>query len=52
MALPISQTPVLKGNDSRLFNLQLKKSSRNRISKSLREKGVSLMKAVLKNAVL
>jgi len=52
MALPISPTPVLKGKDSRRFNLQLKKSRRNRISRTEREKGISLMKAVLKNATV
>jgi hypothetical protein len=50
MALPISPTPVLKGEDSKRFNLQLKKSRRNRISKAEREKGIALMKSVLKKA--
>jgi hypothetical protein len=50
MALPISPTPVLKGKDSKRFNLQLLKSRKNRISKTERERGLVLMKAVLKNA--
>ncbi len=52
MALPISPTPVLKGKDSKRFNLQLKRSKKNRISRTEREKGLSLVKAVLKNATV
>ena len=50
MALPISHTPVLKGEDSKRFNTQLKKNSRVRISQSQRTKGITLVKAILKNA--
>lgn len=50
MALPISPTPVLKGEDSKRFNLQLVKSKKKRISKKERERGLVLMRAVLKNA--
>jgi hypothetical protein len=50
MALPISQTPILKGNDSKRFNTQLKKSARTRISRGERLKGMNLVKAILKNA--
>ncbi len=50
MALPISHTPVLKGEDSKKFNAQLKKNSRVRISRAERAKGVHLVKAILKNA--
>ena len=50
MALPISHTPVLKGHDSKKFNAQLKKSSRARIKRDERLKGMNLVKAILKNA--
>jgi len=50
MALPISPTPVIKGEDSRRFNTQLKKSARTRISKNERAKGIALVKSILKKA--
>ena len=50
MALPISHTPILKGEDSKRFNAQLKKSSQGRITRNERVKGMKLVKAILKNA--
>lgn len=50
MALPISPTPILKGKDSELFNRQLKKNKKSRISKAELKKGVAFMRAVLKNS--
>ena len=50
MALPISHTPVLKGEDSKRFNTQLKKNARVRISRAERNKGVNLVNTILKSA--
>jgi hypothetical protein len=50
MALPITPTPILKGEDSRRFNEELAKSPFKKISKKEMEEGIELMKAVLKNA--
>jgi len=50
MALPISPTPVIKGEDSKKFNEQLKISERERISSGQLEKAMALLKAVLKNS--
>jgi hypothetical protein len=50
MALPITPTPILKGDDSRRFNEELQKSSSKKISQSERLKGLQLVEAVLKNA--
>ena len=50
MALPISPTPVLNGEDSRKFNLELKKNKNKRISETERLKGIALMNEILKKA--
>jgi hypothetical protein len=50
MALPISHTPVLKGEDSRRFNAGLKKNASLRITRAERTKGINLVKAVLKHS--
>lgn len=52
MALPITPTPILKGEDSRRFNEELAKSPFKKISKTEYEEAVKLMEAVLKNSKL
>ncbi len=47
MALPISHTPVLKGEDSRRFNEKLNLDARRPISHEERERGRQLVKAIL-----
>lgn len=47
MALPITPTPILKGEDSRRFNEELKKNYSKRVSKLDYEKGNAFVKAVL-----
>ena len=50
MALLISHTPILKGEDSKKFNAQVKKNEHIRISQEERSKGVALVKSILKKA--
>ena len=50
MALPIAPTPILKGEDSRKFNIQLKKNEKKRISDKERENAKEIMQRVLKKA--
>ena len=50
MALPITPTPIIKGEDSRRFNEELAKSSLKKISKKEMNDGIALMKAILQNA--
>jgi hypothetical protein len=52
MALPISPTPVIRGNDSKKFNAQLKKSAKKRISKKDRQRGIELVNAILSKATI
>ena len=50
MALPITPTPILKGEDSRKFNEELAKSSFKKVSHKEMMDGIDFMKAILKNA--
>jgi len=52
MALPITPTPVIKGEDSRIFNQKLNENYNKRISKEERERGLQLLAIVLANSKL
>ncbi len=52
MALPITPTPILKGEDSRRFNEELAKSPFKKISKEERKRGIDLVNSILKNSNL
>ena len=52
MALPITPTPIIKGEDSRRFNEELTKSKFKKISQEERERGIKLVQTLFKNSNL
>ena len=52
MALPITPTPILKGDDSRRFNEEIAKSQFKKISQEDRKRGIELVKTLFKNSNL
>ncbi len=52
MALPITPTPILKGDDSRRFNEEIAKSPFKKISQEERKRGIELVKTLFKNSSL
>ena len=52
MALPITPTPIIKGEDIRRFNEELAKRKFKKISIEDRKRGVELVKTLFKNSNL